>query len=647
MVKPDPAQDYYAALDVPSTSSIDDIKKRYRKLALLHHPDRNPGKELEAAARFQPINAAYEILKDPEQRQKYDLSRSRGNLHNSSFSKPAPPPKRNPFPSTTTWDPPPRRGDPRYAGPRPDGPQMSAGNGGAQRYARFPNPPPQAPNTSSKQDAKARANMFNAWQSMNNANRAPPTPGAPGASRPAHNVPPPYSGPRPKPAHSPPDDGPQSRPMNDGAHMRSAFEETRRPSRPNIHHTTSTTNAGRYAPRSADSKDPPSPYAHAQYNRAHPPRMEHGFAPAPPPRAPTAKRQEPTSHFRSRSGEDLPFADNPRDHPYYRARPRDQVPFAESNRERTPYMSHSNEKTYFDSDALRRTASVKDATKIHTQQAANGSNDRPRSASITRPAQFKPYMVYSSDEDSRSKTSSKLGSSPATPPIQPETRQTKASPKPADDPHATPSDGPADELESQQHPEHDAMDIDPPDDTAASGLSMNDLGNVAPLSAEPAGGINNLDDLSTNLPHPSQSSSQHPNKTSDELESPKSDLPRPPKPPLPPSKLTAASWNYYLMQMTHYMSGWNAFNAKMIGHFQDRAIQNQDREKGPAGGMVEGWLGAVGETEQLGGWDTYVRTLEEDERVRAHWNIACEKHHEAIGRHGNLRAQILKGGLAA
>jgi curved DNA-binding protein CbpA len=46
--------DYYAVLEVASTTTIDDITKSYRRLALLRHPDRNP-KDPKATANFQLV----------------------------------------------------------------------------------------------------------------------------------------------------------------------------------------------------------------------------------------------------------------------------------------------------------------------------------------------------------------------------------------------------------------------------------------------------------------------------------------------------------------------------------------------------------------------------------------------------------------
>lgn len=65
-------KDYYLLLGVSRTANEKEIKQAYRKLARKWHPDVNPGNK-QAEEQFKQISAAYEVLSDPEKREKYNL----------------------------------------------------------------------------------------------------------------------------------------------------------------------------------------------------------------------------------------------------------------------------------------------------------------------------------------------------------------------------------------------------------------------------------------------------------------------------------------------------------------------------------------------------------------------------------------------
>lgn len=124
------------------------------RTALKYHPDRNPGREQEVNAQFQIIQHAHEVLSDPEQKAKYDVSRTRSKYPTSSGVK------GNPWSNVSAqYPPPPRRNAPNRAQAPPPPPS------GAQRWqSRFSSGvPPTAKQTA---DSEAKKNAARAFENM-------------------------------------------------------------------------------------------------------------------------------------------------------------------------------------------------------------------------------------------------------------------------------------------------------------------------------------------------------------------------------------------------------------------------------------------------------------------------------------------------
>ena len=66
---------FYEVLDVPETATPDEIKKSYRKLSMMYHPDKN-GNSQESTEKFQKISEAYEVLGNPEKKKEYDMTQN-------------------------------------------------------------------------------------------------------------------------------------------------------------------------------------------------------------------------------------------------------------------------------------------------------------------------------------------------------------------------------------------------------------------------------------------------------------------------------------------------------------------------------------------------------------------------------------------
>ncbi|MBN1885621.1 MAG: DnaJ domain-containing protein [Candidatus Krumholzibacteriota bacterium] len=80
MSKTELKQDYYSMLEAWPTSSNEDIKKNYFRLAKLYHPD-VAGESVESREKFKMINEAYSVLSNPQKRHDYDEFLRKGKVH--------------------------------------------------------------------------------------------------------------------------------------------------------------------------------------------------------------------------------------------------------------------------------------------------------------------------------------------------------------------------------------------------------------------------------------------------------------------------------------------------------------------------------------------------------------------------------------
>ncbi|KAI9811505.1 MAG: hypothetical protein M1832_000880 [Thelocarpon impressellum] len=166
-------------------------------------------------------------------------------------------------------------------------------------------------------------------------------------------------------------------------------------------------------------------------------------------------------------------------------------------------------------------------------------------------------------------------------------------------------------------------------------VDLHGLKEVEPLASTARRGLDGLDELSSTLPFESRAAGTLGGRG---LEPRPLMLPRVPKAPPPPATVTQAGWEEYLAASKAYMVEWTAFNERMLGHFNDR--QREAR-----GGLTAGWMGAVGEGER-GGFGRYMQGVEEDFRVREHWDVAWERHREAMRAFGKTREAVLRGARA-
>lgn len=166
--------------------------------------------------------------------------------------------------------------------------------------------------------------------------------------------------------------------------------------------------------------------------------------------------------------------------------------------------------------------------------------------------------------------------------------------------------------------------------TEDASLNLGGLNNVAPL-APTEEGLKNLKELHTALPFESRPSNH---TVRESPPPPPLVLPNPPKAPFVPEKLTQTAWERYIAHMRAYMFEWNAFNTKMLSHFNERQASVENVLKPE-------WMSAVGDGTERWGYKKYMQGLEEDCRVREHWDVSWERHRECMKGLGGVRERLL------
>lgn len=150
-------------------------------------------------------------------------------------------------------------------------------------------------------------------------------------------------------------------------------------------------------------------------------------------------------------------------------------------------------------------------------------------------------------------------------------------------------------------------------------IYVSDLKNVAPFAPNEKG-LQGLGDLTSTLPFESRPSGKPPVVIKPQL----LELPHPPKAPAPPPQ---NPWLRYIAQMKAYMLEWNEYNSKMLAHFTERQSN--------IGNTLTGdWMSSQGSQ----GYLQYMQGVEEDFRVREHWDVSWEKHRECMKILGSVRS---------
>lgn len=172
-------------------------------------------------------------------------------------------------------------------------------------------------------------------------------------------------------------------------------------------------------------------------------------------------------------------------------------------------------------------------------------------------------------------------------------------------------------------------------ETSGFNVKLDDLG--AAVDPQPSQGLDGLSDISSTLPFTSKASTTIPTFTPQNLV-----LPSLPRAPTTPTKLSRSSWSTYCTTFSIYLDKFNKYNAVIVAHFASR--QELAAKVVRAGIRA---LEAVGEASTGEGFMSYAQGVKEDERVREHWMVGCERHGEAIKEFEAVRERVRSLSLGA
>ena len=268
----------------------------------------------------------------------------------------------------------------------------------------------------------------------------------------------------------------------------------------------------------------------------------------------------------------------------------------------------------------------KSARAVYRRQTANKPQNT--SPSAEKAGEARPEVEIITEGSASSKTSGDDSAMDIdTPPSaeEPPTNGTSGSPVAASQDDATPRQQAAPPPSVSQTPNivHAAKDV----------FDMGDIKRTAPLGTNKEG-VDNLNDIATHLPFKSGAS----NDVSASSESAQFDPPNPPKVPAIPDKLTQNSWERYLSQMRNYMYTWHEFEKTMLAHFAETQ-STVERTLRPD------WLSATQESKDAWGYRRYMQCVEEENRIRQHWDVSWDRHRECMKDLGNVRQRLAAAAL--